>query len=328
MRWGRIVIGSGLATLGTAAALWRRRATRLSRGATGGPVSHHSRFQRNAKLATVGARAGRDFARHRATRTFASAARKEELDRAFEIRTAEQVTEALGQMKGALMKLGQMVSYLDQGLPEHVRDALAQLQQDAPPMSAELAAGVIREELGAAPEEIFATWDPVPIASASIGQVHRAMTHAGHAVAVKVQYPGVDRAVSSDLDSVGLVFAGMGQLFPGLDPKPIVAELRERLIEELDYRNEARNQQLFADYYRDHAYIDVPAVHPQLSTARALTTDLAEGVPWSELLTWSQEERNLAAETLLPLRLRLASTDCTLNGDPTPATTCSGRAGT
>ena len=158
---------------------------------------------------------------------FASAERDEALDTAFEIKTAEQVTEALGQMKGAVMKLGQMVSYLDQGLPEHVRAALAELQQDAPPMSAELAAGVIVDELGKEPDDLFDEWDPRPIASASIGQVHRAITHDGQAVAVKVQYPGVADAVASDLDSVGLLFAGMGQLFPGFDHKPFVAELRD-----------------------------------------------------------------------------------------------------
>ena len=150
------------------------------------------------------------------------------------MRTAEQIAETLGHMKGALMKVGQMASYLDQGLPDHVRTVLAQLQQNAPPMSAELAAGVIEAELGARPERIFAEWDPVPIASASIGQVHRAMTHDGRAVAVKVQYPGIAEAIAADLDNAGLLFAGLGQLFPGLEHRTIVAELRERLIEELD----------------------------------------------------------------------------------------------
>jgi predicted unusual protein kinase regulating ubiquinone biosynthesis (AarF/ABC1/UbiB family) len=216
---------------------WRKRAARAAGGrAPGivGPVSQHSTFERNARLAQVGAKASRDFALHRARRVFASAERKDSLDVEFEIRTAEQVTEALGQMKGALMKLGQMVSYLDQGLPEHVRAALSELQKDAPPMSSELAAGVVLAELGKEPTDLFAAWDPRPIASASIGQVHRAITHDGRAVAVKVQYPGVAAAVASDLDSVGLLFAGMGQLFPGIDPGPIADELRDRLTEELD----------------------------------------------------------------------------------------------
>jgi predicted unusual protein kinase regulating ubiquinone biosynthesis (AarF/ABC1/UbiB family) len=281
-------------------------------------VQQRSRVARNARLLAVGARTSGDFALHRARRTFAGAARREELDRAFEIRTAEQVTEALGQMKGALMKLGQMASYLDQGMPEHVRAALAELQQNAPPMSAELASGMIERELGLRPEEVFLDWDPTPIAAASIGQVHRAITHDGRAVAVEVQYPGVDEAVAADLGNVGLLFAGMGQLFPGLDHGPLVEELRERLREELDYRNEAANQQLFADYYRGHPYIHVPEVVREYSTQRVLTTELAGGVAWDEMLGWSQAERNLAAETIYRFAFGSLYRLHVFNGDPHP----------
>jgi predicted unusual protein kinase regulating ubiquinone biosynthesis (AarF/ABC1/UbiB family) len=305
--------GAGAAVVAAGWALDRYR-----RAGADGPVSHQSSAARTTKLAAVGARAGGGYAMHQARRVFASAERREELDTQFEIRTAEQVTEALGQMKGALMKLGQMLSYLDQGLPEHVRVALAELQQDAPPMSGELAAQAIADELGAPPTELFAEWDPIPIASASIGQVHRALTHDGRAVAVKVQYPGVDAAVGSDLASLGLVFAGMGQLFPGLDHKPLVAELRTRLVEELDYTKEAANQRLFADHYRGHPYIHVPEVLDELSSMRVLTTELAEGVGWSELLTWSQDERNLAAETLYRFAFGSLYRLLAFNGDPHP----------
>ena len=140
-----------LALLGAAAvgavAVWRRR----DEAATGGvgPVTAQTALARSAKLGAVGARSAGRYAAHRARRTFADAARREALDTTFQLRTAEHVADALGNMKGALMKLGQMASYLDQGLPEPVRDALAQLQLDAPPMAPELAAQVIREELGA-----------------------------------------------------------------------------------------------------------------------------------------------------------------------------------
>jgi predicted unusual protein kinase regulating ubiquinone biosynthesis (AarF/ABC1/UbiB family) len=284
----------------------------------GSAVRHATARSRNARLAGVGAKASGSYALHRAKRAFASAERKEALDTEFELKTAEQVAEALGQMKGALMKLGQMVSYLDQGLPEHVRLALAELQQDAPPMSPELSAGVVVEELGQPPEELFASWDPRPIASASIGQVHRAITHEGEAVAVKVQYPGVADAVAADLGNVGLLFAGMGQLFPGFDHKPFVAELRERLSEELDYANEARNQTLFAEFYDGHPFIHVPRVLRHYSTTRVLTTELAEGVAWSEMLTWSQDERNLAAETLFRFAFGSLYQLHAFNGDPHP----------
>jgi predicted unusual protein kinase regulating ubiquinone biosynthesis (AarF/ABC1/UbiB family) len=283
-----------------------------------GPVRGRTTLQRRAHLARLGGRAGADFARHRARRVFANAARQAELDQEFELRTAAQVADALGNMKGAFMKLGQMASYLDIGLPPHVREALAGLQQDAPPMSAELAAGMVERELGAPPDRLFLEWDPVPIASASIGQVHRAITRDERPVAVKVQYPGVDDAIRSDLDSAGLIFGAMGLALPGFDPGPVVDEIRFRVTEELDYRLEARNTQLFADFYRHHPFISVPDVVPELSSARVLTTDLAEGVRFEEMTGWSQDERNLAAEAIYRFVFRSLYRVHAFNGDPHP----------
>ncbi|MFN8038262.1 MAG: AarF/ABC1/UbiB kinase family protein [Acidimicrobiales bacterium] len=319
MKRTRVLAASTAGAIVAAALVRQVQRGRAAHPAGGGhPIRHASQAARNAQLARVGAKAGAGFAAHRAKRVFASAERKEALDRQFELQTAEQVAEALGNMKGAMMKLGQMASYLDQGLPEHVRSALADLQKDAPPMHPELASDMVREELGAPPEAVFAEWDPTPIASASIGQVHRAITREGQAVAVKVQYPGVDAAMASDLDNVGLLFAGMGQLFPGFDHKPFVEELRTRLVEELDYRNEAKNQTLFADFYAGHPTIHVPRVVEAHSTTRVLTTELAEGVHWDELLTWSQEQRDLAAETLYRFAFGSLYQLGVFNGDPHP----------
>lgn len=308
MRGAKAWMLGGLVTAALAGGWWLRRH----------PVSVNSRMARNAQLTKVGARAGGNLAVHKARRIFASAERREHLDRQFELKTAEQVAETLGHMKGAMMKLGQMASYLDQGLPEPAREALAQLQQNAPPMSPELAAQVVADELGRPPADVFAEWDPEPIASASIGQVHRAITHDGRAVAVKVQYLGVDEAIRSDLDNVDFLFTVMGMLFPAMDPEPIVAELRERLLEEIDYRLEASNQRLFADYYRGHPHIHIPDVVDELSTGRVLTTELAEGARFDEVKEWSPAERDLAAETIYRFvfggiyRLRV------FNGDPHP----------
>jgi predicted unusual protein kinase regulating ubiquinone biosynthesis (AarF/ABC1/UbiB family) len=284
----------------------------------GSAVVARTRGQRRAELARMGGRAGAGFAIHRARRVFASAERQAELDQKFELRTAEQVAEALGGMKGAFMKLGQMASYLDIGLPDHARAALADLQQNAPPMSAELAAGVIERELGAPPDIAFAEWDPVPLASASIGQVHRAITHDDRAVAVKVQYPGVDQAIEADLEAAGLVFGAMGLAFSGFEPGPLVDEIRARVVEELDYDSEARNQQLFADSYRNHPFIHVPDVVTGLSTARVLTTDLAEGVRFDVMEGWDQAQRDLAAEAIYRFVFRSLYRLRAFNGDPHP----------
>jgi predicted unusual protein kinase regulating ubiquinone biosynthesis (AarF/ABC1/UbiB family) len=221
-------------------------------------------------------------------------------------------------MKGALMKIGQMASYLDHGLPEPLRLALRGLQADAPPMSAELAASVVTAELGLPPQDVFLEWDPQPIAAASIGQVHRAITRHGRAVAVKVQYPGVAEAIASDLGNADLLFGALGLAFPGLDPAPITAELRARLTEELDYRNEAANQQLFTGYFAEHPFIHVPRVLPELSTERVLTTELVQGATFTEVLGWPAAERDRIGEILFRFVFGSLYRLHAFNGDPHP----------
>ncbi len=315
----RRVRALGLLTVGAAlAGLGARRWLSAESAGSNSAVATLTRAGRNRDVAKLGGKAAGDLAVTRARQIFASAERREELQTEFELRTAEEITAALGNMKGALMKVGQMASYLDQGMPDHVRSALAQLQSDAPPMSIELVDQQLVAELGAPGAELFAEFDPVPIASASIGQVHRAITHDDRAVAVKVQYPGVDSAIDADLDNVDMVFGGMAMIFSGLDPAPVVAELKERLREELDYELEAQNQRLFADYYRGHPFIHIPDVIDDLSTRRVLVTELAEGVPWREMASWSQAERNLAAETIYRFAFGGLYRVLAFNGDPHP----------
>ncbi len=304
-----------VATAAVAGAAFVRR-----RSPAAGPVhlSATGRSARTAALARFGARTGGAYATHRARSVFASAERQEVLDEAFALRTAEQVATELGNLKGAMMKLGQMASYLDQGLPSPVRAALADLRQDAPPMSAELAAGVLVAEFGKGPDELFAEWDPVPLASASIGQVHKAITHDDRAVAVKIQYPGVDEAIRADLENVDVLFGAAGFMFTGLDPDALVAELKERLVEELDYRAEADNQRLFVEYYREHPFVRVPEVVDELSTGRVLTTELSAGARWEELQPWSQEEQDLAGEAIFRFVFRSLYRLHAFNGDPHP----------
>lgn len=284
----------------------------------GTPIGRVGRAARNVQIAGLGSKVAGRWGAHKARRIFADAERKEELDREFELKTAEDVVKRLGNMKGAFMKLGQMASYLDQGMPEHMRKTLSALQQDAPPMSHDLVVGAVRSELGAAPDEVFAEFDREPIAAASIGQVHRALTHDGRAVAVKVQYPGVDKAIENDLSNADPLLRIMGRAFPSLDPEPLVKELTDRLVEEVDYELEANNQHLFWTYYQGHPYIHVPAVLFDHSTRRVLTTELATGHRFDDVLTWSQHERNLAAETLYRFTFGSMYRLRAFNGDPHP----------
>ena len=176
-----------------------------------------------------------------APRLFAAAGEhRQQLRNDLALQTAEDVATTLGAMKGVLMKIGQMASYVDDGLSPAVRRTLSRLQDSVPPMSPELAAGVVAEELGLPPEEAFAQWDPEPIAAASIGQVHRAMTHDGRAVAVKVQYPGIAETIAADLGNVALLRRMLRITAPAQDVDGLIAELRDRVLEELDYRGKRR----------------------------------------------------------------------------------------
>ncbi len=277
-----------------------------------------TRRGRGAAIARLALRAGGRLAARSPQLVFASVERRAELRHDLALRTAEEVAEELGAMKGALMKLGQMASYLDEGMPATFRATMSRLQHDAPPMTAELAASVIAEELGGAPETVFRRWDPLPFAAASIGQVHRAITRDGRAVAVKVQYPGIARSIESDVRNVALLRRVTSMAFPGLDTRGLVDELADRLREEVDYASEARNQQLFADYYAGHPVIHVPNVLPELSTARVLTSELVSGAGFDELLTWSREERDLAAEAINRFVFRSLYRLHAFNGDPQP----------
>jgi predicted unusual protein kinase regulating ubiquinone biosynthesis (AarF/ABC1/UbiB family) len=277
---------------------------------------------RSARLARMGAKVGGTYASTAARKTFASAERRGQLDRQREFRTAEQVAEELGQMKGALMKLGQMASYLDDGLPEPLRLALAQLQSDAPPMSTDLARSTVEAELGAPIDELFVEFDDEPIAAASIGQVHRAIIRnedgTERAVAVKVQYPGVGEAIASDLRNADMLGVLLKQSFGGLDPSEMVDEIKIRLADEVDYELEATNQHLFADYFRGHPFVRIPDVVAEFSTKRILTTELADGHRWAEMLERGQETRDQVGEIIFRFVFRSLYRFGAFNGDPHP----------
>ncbi len=313
---------AAIVTIAVVVARWRtsgrlfRRRSAVSGPAS--PVALLDRTNRTTELVKVGASTGAAYVVHQAKRSVASDGRKVELDEAFELKSAEQITAALGNMKGVLMKLGQMASFINDGFPEHLRDQLATLQSDAPPMSAELAAGVIRDELGGEPLKVFAEWDPKPLASASIGQVHRARLHDGTAVAVKVQYPGVEQAISADLANTSMITHMMGAVFKGLDVKPFVEELKLRVGEELDYKLEASRQRRFGEIFAGHPTIVVPKVFDEYSTAKVLTTALSDGIRFTDTKSWNQADRDLAAETIYRFVFRSFNRNLIFNGDPHP----------
>jgi predicted unusual protein kinase regulating ubiquinone biosynthesis (AarF/ABC1/UbiB family) len=286
-----------------------------------------SRISRGAALARLALRIGGRYVARSPRLLFASVERRGALRHDLALRSADEVAEELGSMKGVLMKLGQMASYIYEDMPATVRASMSRLQHKAPPMTPDLAAGVIVEELGGPPERVFTEWDPIPFAAASIGQVHRAITRDGRAVAVKVQYPGIARSITSDLRNVGLLRRVVGAAFPGLDTRSFVDELADRLQEEVDYLREAESQELFASFYDGHPFIHIPHVLPELSTARVLTSELVSGATFDELLTWNQHEKDLAAEAIHRFVFRSLYRLHAFNGDPHPGNYLFHRAG-
>ena len=201
------------------------------------------------------------------------------------MRTADDVARELGNMKGALMKAGQLISFVVEVLPEAAQQSLASLYSDAPPMSSELAAGVVAAELGQPPETRFLDWTRTPAAAASIGQVHRAVTRDGREVAVKVQYPGVGAAIEADLSNADLLYRMVASFtLKGLDTRALVDELRLRMRDELDYNLEAANILEFARHFAGHPFVRLPALVPEHSGRTVLTTEWIDGLPWKQFV--------------------------------------------
>jgi len=266
------------------------------------------------------ARRGFSFLRMKVKGRAATEEERARLEEQFAIRTAEDVAKVLGGMKGAIMKAGQMLSFIADGLPPEAQAALATLQADVPPMAPSLAEQVIRQELGQDPEHLFLEWDPIPVAAASIGQVHRAVMPDGRIVAVKVQYPGVDAAIKSDLDNAEMLY-GMFASFAlkNMDVKALVDELRARMADELDYRLEAACQSEFARRYAGHPFIHVPQVIPERSARRVLTSEWVGGKRFQEFVDSStQDEKNRAGEVIMRFTQGAIHRHGVFNGDPHP----------
>ena len=260
------------------------------------------RVRRSAKLGTA---LGMQATRYAGTKTANVARSADSAEERIETRhleTALNIASTLGEMKGAAMKLGQLASFIDiEVLPDEYREIyqeqLARLRTSAPAMPWERVVKVLESEYREQRlDELFESIEREAFAAASIGQVHRATLHDGRTVAVKVQYPDVAEALESDLQNMGMIVRLGKALAPGLDPKAIAAEIRERVMEELDYEYEAQNQRSFARAYRGHPFIYVPDVLTRLSRRRVLVTEYVAGMGFEEVKRLDKEERDRFGE--------------------------------
>lgn len=287
-----------------------------------------SRLGRLARLAGLAPR-GIPFAIEGARRVFGGT-RSEEDERLAKVRMAESGKKAaeamlktLGEMKGLPLKIGQMASYIDglapPGYEDCFQETLKQLLDKAPPLSAEAAVLVITSELGRPPEEIFAEWEREPFAAASIGQVHRAVTKGGERVAVKVQYPGIDKAIENDLKSVSFLETMMAPLARKLNARQTIDELRDVFMSELDYAREAQMGDTFRRMNADEPDVVIPRIHHSLTTRRVLTTEYLEGTGYVDFAkNASQEERNRAGITIWRFMFKSLLRYGMLYADPHP----------
>lgn len=260
------------------------------------------RIRRSAK---VGSALGVQATRYAGTKTANVARSRERAEERLEARhleTAIKMAGILGQMKGAAMKIGQLASFVDtEFLPPEYREIyqeqLAHLRTSAPAMPWEKVVGVLEDEYRGEPlDELFAEIEEEAFAAASIGQVHRATLHDGRRVAIKVQYPGIAEALEADLRNATTILRLAKALAPGLDPKSVAEELRERVLEELDYEYEAQNQRSFARAYRGHPFIYVPDVITRLSRRRVMVSEYVDGLGFEEVKRADKEERDRFGE--------------------------------
>jgi predicted unusual protein kinase regulating ubiquinone biosynthesis (AarF/ABC1/UbiB family) len=282
-----------------------------------------SRLARSTKVGRLAATQAAKQMGTRATNVARSDDGKQHALAKRQLETAEQIVAALGTMKGAAMKLGQVMSFLDVGLvPEEYREEfqakLAELRDAAPKVAFKDMKKVIEGEYGERIEDVFETFDPVPIAAASIGQVYRARLDDGRDVAVKVQYPGVAQAVRADMQNLGIILRLMKRVAPGLDPKALGDEIRSRIDEELDYELEAQNQRTLARIYRGHPFIVVPAVVTSLSHEKVVVTEFVSGRGFEEIKQLPQDERDRLGEIVYRFYFGCMYRHHQFSGDPHP----------
>src|SRR4051812_44064993 len=281
------------------------------------------RVRRTAKVGgLVGGQAARAYANKAANLT-RDEQEREEANARLRLKAAEQIVDVLGQMKGAAMKVGQVASFIDlSGLPPEAQDAfqakLAELRDSAPRVSFADMRKVIEADYGERLKDVFAEFEEEPLAAASIGQVYRARLHDGRRVAVKVQYPGVAQAVRADLQNLGLLLRAAKRMVPGLDPKAMAREIRERMTEELDYEHEAQAQRQFARAWRGHPFVVIPDVVTSLCRERVLVTEWVDGIGFEDVRKLPQADRDRFGEIVFRFFFGSLYRMGHFSGDPHP----------
>jgi predicted unusual protein kinase regulating ubiquinone biosynthesis (AarF/ABC1/UbiB family) len=281
------------------------------------------RVQRLARIGRTAAGVAVKQTGTKAANVVRSPERSDEALERRQLETAEQIVTVLGGMKGAAMKVGQMLSFLDLGLvPEEHREEfqakLATLRDSAPTVSFDQMSKVIAEDLGEPCDRVFGELDPAPIAAASIGQVYRGRLHDGRDVAVKVQYPGVNDAVRADMQNLGMLLRLAKRITPQMDVKAVGEEIRARITDELDYELEASNQRTLARLYRGHPFIHVPAVVTELCRERVIVTEYVEGERFEQIASSGQDERDRVGEIIYRFYFGSMYRHRKFSGDPHP----------
>jgi len=280
-----------------------------------------SRTSRLWKLGSLTAKVSSSYGFQLVKEAFQSLDRAAQSRSQAHIRNAQRIVETLGQLKGAVMKVGQYVSIQADLLPREFSEVLASLQKAAPPVDFDLLADQIQAEFGKAPDALFARFDRSPHASASIGQVHRARLSRGTEVVVKVQYPGVEENIESDLKNLKTILSTGGIIgYRKDDLNEIFEEIRDRLYEELDYEREAESAQLFRKLFQKEERVLIPRVYPAYCSKRVLTLEYLPGDDLEALLAppYTQKDRDSFGSLIFDIYSRQLFRLGILHADPHP----------
>ncbi|WP_037501744.1 ABC1 kinase family protein [Solirubrobacter soli] len=282
-----------------------------------------SRIARTRRFGGLVAGQGLRWAGTRAANTLRSDEKADAATGERAAATARELVKQLGQMRGAAMKIGQVLSTVDfTAIPESEREefkqTLAALRDDVPPLPFNKIEKLLKDELGEKLTDVFSEFEEQAFAAASIGQVHKAVTTEGKRVAVKIQYPGIAEAVETDLRNMQMIFPLVKRLAPGLDVKALGQELRERIGDELDYEVEAQNHRAMARAWRNHPFVHVPPVDTQRSRRRVLVTELISGKRFEEIKRLPEAERDRFGEIVFRFFFGTLKHTRRASGDPHP----------